>query len=40
MTTEQYEAEMQKFGKVVLIGLLGLVTLFVVAGSLLTMLLH
>jgi hypothetical protein len=40
MTTEQYEAEMQKFGKALLIGVLGFVTACVVTGSLLTMLLH
>jgi hypothetical protein len=42
MTDEQTtdEVMMQKFGKVLLITIVGLCTLFVVAGSLLTMLLH
>jgi hypothetical protein len=40
MTTEQYEAEMQKFGKVLLIGVLGFVTACVVTGAVFSMLMH
>jgi hypothetical protein len=40
MTTEQYEAEMQKFGKALLVVTLGVVGLFVTSGAVFSMLMH